>query len=113
MTHLKTWLLAATLAGGAVVSTRAQVAPSAAEASAYAGLFAAAHKGDLPAIRQLIAARVDPNTRDPKGQVGLTLALQAGTLKAFHALMQARNLQVEARNAEDGPGDDMDETERD
>ncbi len=90
MTHLKTWLLAATLAGGAVVSTRAQVAPSAAEASAYAGLFAAAHKGDLPAIRQLIAARVDPNTRDPYGRTPLHVATFARQHEAIRLLAAAR-----------------------
>ena len=70
-------------------------------AGSYEDFFAAIQRDDAPTITTLLQRGFDPNTRDPKGQVGLTLALQAGTLKAFHALMQARNLQVEARNAED------------
>ena len=70
-------------------------------AGSYEDFFAAIQRDDASTITALLQRGFDPNTRDPKGQVGLTLALQAGTLKAFHALMQARNLQVEARNAED------------
>lgn len=77
----------------------AGVAP--AWAGSYDDFFAAIQRDDASTITALLRRGFDPNTRDPKGQVGLTLALQVGSLKAFDALMQARNLQVEARNAQD------------
>ena len=51
---MKTLLLVLALAlTGA--TAQAQVAPSAAEASAYTGLHAAAHKGDAAKIARLVA----------------------------------------------------------
>lgn len=72
-----------------------------ARAGAYEDFFSAIQRDDGNAIEALLRRGFDPNTRDPKGQVGLTLALQDGSLKAFAALMASRQLQVEARNAQD------------
>lgn len=80
----------------------ALVAASAvAHAGSYDDFFTAIRRDDGAAIAALLRRGFDPNTRDPKGQVGLTLALQLDSRKAFDALMGARQLDVEARNAQD------------
>lgn len=76
------------------------VAPTPAQAGAYEDFFVAIRRDDGDAITTLLRRGFDPNTRDPKGQVGLTLALQSGSLKAFAALLAARRVDVEARNAQ-------------
>ncbi|RQO80390.1 ankyrin repeat domain-containing protein [Acidovorax sp. FJL06] len=70
-------------------------------AGAYEDFFVAILRDDGDAISALVRRGFDPNTRDPKGQVGLTLALQNGANKAFAALLAARGVNVEARNAQD------------
>ena len=61
-------------------------------AGSYEDFFVAIQRDDAATITTLLQRGFDPNTRDPRGQVGLMLALKADTLKAFDALMQARNL---------------------
>lgn len=70
-------------------------------AGAYEDFFVAILRDDGDAIAALLRRGFDPNTRDPKGQVGLTLALQNGANKAFAALLASRQVNVEARNAQD------------
>ena len=70
-------------------------------AGVFEDFFIAIQRDDGDAITTLLRRGFDPNTRDPNGQVGLTLALQNGSLKAFAALMAARQVNVEARNAQD------------
>lgn len=70
-------------------------------AGAYEDFFIAILRDDGDAITALVRRGFDPNTRDPKGQVGLTLALQNGSSKAFAALLAARGVNVEARNGQD------------
>lgn len=70
-------------------------------AGAYEDFFVAILRDDADAISALLRRGFDPNTRDPKGQVGLTIALQNGSSKAFAALLAAREVRVEARNAQD------------
>lgn len=70
-------------------------------AGSYEDFFVAVVRDDPGTITALLQRGFDPNTRDPKGQVGLTLALQNGAFKAFEALLQARGLQVDARNTQD------------
>lgn len=70
-------------------------------AGSYEDFFVAIQRDDAATITTLLQRGFDPNTRDLRGQVGLMLALKADTLKAFDALMQARNLRVEERNAQD------------
>lgn len=80
----------------------ALVAASAvAHAGSYDDFFTAIRRDDGAAIAALLRRGFDPNTRDPKGQVGLAMALQLDSRKAFDALMGARQLNVEARNAQD------------
>ena len=70
-------------------------------AGSYEDFFVAVVRDDPGTINALLQRGFDPNTRDPKGQVGLTLALQNGSFKVFDALLQARGLQVDARNTQD------------
>ena len=70
-------------------------------AGSYEDFFAAIERDDASTITTLLLRGFDVNTRDPKGQVGLTLALHAGSLKVFDVLLLGSNLQVEARNAKD------------
>lgn len=70
-------------------------------AGAYEDFFAAIARDDVTALAALLRRGFDPNTRDPKGQVALTVALQAGADNAFYALLGARKVKPEARNAHD------------
>src|SRR6218665_2460445 len=70
-------------------------------ADSYEDFFAAIPRDDDAAITALLRRGFDPNMRDPKGQVGLTLALRAGANRAFAALLAAPRVDVQARNAED------------
>ena len=72
-----------------------------AQAGSYEDFFTAIRRDDGAAISALLRRGFDPNTRDPKGQVGLSMALQLESHNAFMALMGARQLNVEARNAQD------------
>jgi uncharacterized protein len=67
----------------------AQVGPTAAEAAAYQGLHAAAHRGDAAAITGLVAARLDPNVRDRSGRTPLHVATFARQRAAIEALAKA------------------------
>ncbi len=70
-------------------------------AGAYEDFFVAILRDDDAAIAALLRRGFDPNTRDPKGQVGLAIALQNGSSKAFAALLASSQVNVEARNAQD------------
>lgn len=70
-------------------------------AGAYEDFFVAIVRDDASAITALLRRGFDPNTRDPKGQMGLTMALQDNSLKAFEALLAARTVDVNARNRQD------------
>ena len=72
-----------------------------AHAGAFEDFFIAIQRDDGNAIALLLRRGFDPNTRDPKGQVGLTIALQNGANKAFAALLASRTVNVDARNAQD------------
>jgi ankyrin repeat protein len=67
----------------------AQVPPSHAESAAYTGLHAAALRGDMPALRRLLAAKADLNTRDGRGRTPLHAATFARRHDAIRALAQA------------------------
>lgn len=71
------------------------------QAGSFDDFFTAIRRDDGEAISALLRRGFDPNTRDPKGQVGLTIALQLEARNAFAALMNARQTQVDARNAQD------------
>ena len=88
---MKPWNLVFALAAALACATpaQAQVRPTAAEMAAYRGLHAAAARGDVPAISQLIAARADVNARDGYGRTPLHVATYARQADAIRALARA------------------------
>lgn len=66
----------------------AQVPPSASEAAAYAGLHAAAHRGDLAAIEQLGQSAAAREARDAQGRTPLHVATFARQAHAVRALVR-------------------------
>jgi hypothetical protein len=84
-----------------VLALALATASAMAHAGSYDDFFSAIQRDDGAAIAALLRRGFDPNTRDPKGQVGLSMALQLDSRKAFAALMASRQLNVEARNAQD------------
>jgi len=87
---VRTLRMALVLAGLAwVYGSHAQVAPSAAETAAYRGLHAAAARGDVAKIEQLVAAKADINQRDTYGRTPLHVATFAKQRAAARALVQA------------------------
>lgn len=91
-TSFLAWPMAALLTVAALAGTaQAQVAPSAAEAARYTGLHAAAHKGDLPQLKKLLAtgANVHVNARDPYGRTSVHVATFARQPEVIRALALA------------------------
>ena len=88
---MKPWNLVLALATALACATpaQAQVPPTAAETAAYQGLHAAAARGDVPRLTQLIAARADVNARDGYGRTPLHVATYARQAEAIRALAQA------------------------
>ena len=78
--------LIAGLLGAAAVS--AQTPPTPSEIAAYQGLHAAAARGDVPAIRALLAAGAAPGVRDANGRTPLHVAAFASAGEAARALVQ-------------------------
>jgi ankyrin repeat protein len=76
-------------APGCGMEARAQVAPSAIEAARYAGLFAAAARGDAAEIARLAAAGADLEARDGHGRTPLHVAAHASRTDAMRALVKA------------------------
>ena len=70
-----------------------------ARAGSYDDFFVAIANDNAPAIQQLLARGLDPNTVNPQGQVPLFLSLQTGSLKAAEALLQHPDTRVDAANA--------------
>lgn len=69
-----------------------------AQAGAHDDFFVAIHRDDGQALQTLLRRGMDPNTSNDKGQTGLVLALQLGSLQAFQALVNAPRVNVEVRN---------------
>jgi ankyrin repeat protein len=82
-------LLLAVAAAAAAMPLHAQVPPTAAEAAAYQGLHAAAHRGDLATIGRLAASKAALEARDGAGRTPLHVATFARQRQAVQALLQA------------------------
>lgn len=72
---------------------------SVAYAGAYEDFFQAVNRDDGRTVRQLIERGFDPNSRDPKGQAALHLALRDESLAVAEALWASPALDVSALNA--------------
>lgn len=70
-------------------------------AGAYEDFFTALEVDNETGLAQLLARGMDPNTRDPRGQHGLYLALRGGANKSFRLLLRHPDVQVDAPNAAD------------
>lgn len=71
---------------------------SCAHAGSYEDYFGAIERDDAATIRQLFQRGFDPDTRDPKGQVGLYLALRSQSLKAAEAIAEHPRVSLDAAN---------------
>ena len=81
--------LAAALLFAAAGPPRAQVPPAQRDLAAYAGLHAAAAKGDAAAIKQLAAGGGNLNARDGHGRTPLMVAAFQRQHAAARALIEA------------------------
>jgi ankyrin repeat protein len=72
-----------------------------ARAGAYEDFFRAIELDNADAVTALLRRGFDPNTLNPKGQPALIVALHAPSPKAAQALIAAKGLKVEQRNARD------------
>jgi ankyrin repeat protein len=77
--------IALTLLAGAAV---AQIPPSPSELRVYAGLHAAAAKGDAGEIERLVAAGANANAQDAHSRTPLHVAAHFGHLAAAQALLR-------------------------
>ncbi len=80
----------------------AALALSACAASAVAfdsvDFFRAIEVDNADAVARMLAAGLDPNQLDPRGQPALMVALQGESLKVAKVLMEARGVDIEVRN---------------
>jgi ankyrin repeat protein len=67
-------------------------------AGSYEDFFEAIARDDPATIQRLVQRGFDPNSRDPKGQAPLFVALRAGSLRAAEALLAAPEPDVDALN---------------
>lgn len=74
---------------------------SAANAQPSVDFFRAIHVDDVGTVRRLLERGFDPNTVDPKGQVGLYLAFRDESPKAVAALLAHPQTRIDAVNAAD------------
>jgi ankyrin repeat protein len=67
-------------------------------AASYADFFSAVNNDRQDVVQSLLQRGFDPNTRDEQGQVGLYLALRAGSLRVAQALLDNPNTDIDATN---------------
>jgi ankyrin repeat protein len=73
---------------------------SVARAGAYEEYFQAVGRGDDRGVARWLAQGIDPNTRDPKGQTALHLALRDQAPRVAEVLWKSNSLDVNASNAD-------------
>lgn len=71
---------------------------SAANAGSYEDFFIAIRNDNAGNVKDLLQRGFDPNTRDAKGNSGLTVAMQTQSLKAARALLAVPAVDVDAIN---------------
>jgi uncharacterized protein len=73
-------------------------AMSLAVAGSYEDFFSAIRNDNASSLSDLLARGFDPNTRDPKGNSGLTVAMQENSPKTAKLLLAQNGLDVDALN---------------
>ncbi|WP_244521425.1 ankyrin repeat domain-containing protein [Bauldia litoralis] len=84
---MRTFFLSLLLLTGA--AAQAQTPPSSNQITSYEGLHKAAHEGDVDAIRTLVAAGADPDSRDGSGRTPAHIAAFASNDDSLRALAAA------------------------
>lgn len=74
---------------------------SSAFAGSYEDFFQAVQRDDERTVERLLAQGFDPNSRDPKGQTAMHLAMRDNSARVADALWRNRALDVNALNADD------------
>src|SRR5947199_10095576 len=69
-----------------------------ARGGSYEDFFSAIRNDNAGTLANLFERGFDPNTRDPKGQPGLTMAIQLQSAKAEKALLERRDIDINALN---------------
>ena len=67
-------------------------------AGSFEDFFVAIRNDNADAVSDLLQRGFDPNTRDPKGEPGLTIAMQEGALEAARVLLARPEIDVNALN---------------
>lgn len=70
-------------------------------AGSYEDFFQAVQRDDERTVERLLAQGFDPNSRDPKGQTAMHLAMRDNSARVAEALWRNRSLDVNALNADD------------
>ena len=81
-----------------VVYTVVALTVSYANAGSYEDFFTAIRNDNASTVANLLQRGFDPNTRDPKGQPGLTMAIQQQSHKVEKALLDQPGIDVDALN---------------
>lgn len=68
------------------------MAPAVSHAGSFEDFFQAIKSDDGSAISSLLARGFDPNTVDEQGNVGLVIAIQENSMRAFSALLKAPDI---------------------
>lgn len=72
---------------------------SSAKAGAYDDFFVAIIRDDVASLRRLLDQGMDPNSRDPKGQPALAVAIRRESPRALEVLLGRSGTDVNALNA--------------
>jgi ankyrin repeat protein len=91
-------LRATAIAVLATVSAALSVGPAFAVNYDSVDFFRAVNVDNADAVSRMLAAGVDPNQLDPRGQPALIVALQTESLKVAKVLWDAKGIDVDVRN---------------
>jgi uncharacterized protein len=73
---------------------------SASFAGSYEDFFSAVTQDDAPAVKRLLARGFDANTLDPKGNLGLMIALRTPSPKVAQVLTEAPKIELNVLSAQ-------------